>query len=286
MLFKNSVRTSKRTPHFTITKINCLTLFKFNPLKPKLVQMLFKNSVRTSKRTPHFTITKIYWLTLFKFNPLKPKLVQMLFKNPVRTSKRTPHFTITKINWLTLFKEIIVMRFQVLTAASIKFRIVFWDVLPCKIIVDRRFRGTYCLHHQGRQLFYTAVHPRRQFSNNRCLHRQSYRTHKYKIQSYWFLNQLEHIVTIGFKGLGCSQSMVIALRPYIQPCYLIPSCWVFVKLMMSQYVSRLFELLSFAEKLIGLTNWNLKVTRSRAESRVVLKKSVTLVCESARFDKL
>jgi hypothetical protein len=24
----------------------------------------------------------------------------------------------------------------------IKFRIVFWDVLPCKIIVDRRFRGT------------------------------------------------------------------------------------------------------------------------------------------------
>jgi len=28
MLFKNSVRTSKRTPHFTITKINLLTLFK------------------------------------------------------------------------------------------------------------------------------------------------------------------------------------------------------------------------------------------------------------------
>jgi len=56
MLFKNSVRTSKRTPHLTITKINWLTLFKFNPL--------FKNSVRTSKRTPHFTITKINWLTL------------------------------------------------------------------------------------------------------------------------------------------------------------------------------------------------------------------------------
>jgi hypothetical protein len=28
--------------------------------------MLFKNSVRTSKRTPHYTITKINWLTLFK----------------------------------------------------------------------------------------------------------------------------------------------------------------------------------------------------------------------------
>jgi len=28
--------------------------------------MLFKNSVRTSKRTPHFTITEINWLTLFR----------------------------------------------------------------------------------------------------------------------------------------------------------------------------------------------------------------------------
>jgi hypothetical protein len=28
--------------------------------------MLFKNSVRTSKRTPDFTITTINWLTLFK----------------------------------------------------------------------------------------------------------------------------------------------------------------------------------------------------------------------------
>jgi hypothetical protein len=28
--------------------------------------MLFKNSVRTSKKTQHFTITKINWVTLFK----------------------------------------------------------------------------------------------------------------------------------------------------------------------------------------------------------------------------
>jgi hypothetical protein len=41
------------------------------------------------------------------------------------------------------------VRFQVLTAASMMFRIVFWDILPCKMIVDRRFRGAYCLHHQG-----------------------------------------------------------------------------------------------------------------------------------------
>jgi hypothetical protein len=32
---------------------------------------------------------------------------------------------------------------------SLSFRVVFWDILPCKIIVDRRFRGTYCLHHSS-----------------------------------------------------------------------------------------------------------------------------------------
>jgi hypothetical protein len=30
---------------------------------------------------------------------------------------------------------------------STRFRIVVWDVLPCKIIVDRRFRCACCLHH-------------------------------------------------------------------------------------------------------------------------------------------
>jgi hypothetical protein len=34
------------------------------------------------------------------------------------------------------------VRFQVLSAASMKFRFVFWDVMPCKIIVNRRVRGT------------------------------------------------------------------------------------------------------------------------------------------------
>jgi hypothetical protein len=50
------------------------------------------------------------------------------------------------------------VRFQVLTAASMKFIFVFWDVLPCKIIVDRLFRGTCCLHHQGDRLIMEAAH--------------------------------------------------------------------------------------------------------------------------------
>jgi hypothetical protein len=34
--------------------------------RKKFVEIIFKNSVRTSKRTPHFTISKIIWLMLFK----------------------------------------------------------------------------------------------------------------------------------------------------------------------------------------------------------------------------
>jgi hypothetical protein len=47
-------------------------------------------------------------------------------------------------------KENKFMRFQVLTAASMKFR-VFWDVaLFSHVEVDRRFRGgAYCLHLLG-----------------------------------------------------------------------------------------------------------------------------------------
>jgi hypothetical protein len=45
----------------------CSSVLRFlNPLKKKLLYFLFKNSVRTLKRTLHFTITKINWLMLFK----------------------------------------------------------------------------------------------------------------------------------------------------------------------------------------------------------------------------
>jgi hypothetical protein len=35
------------------------------------------------------------------------------------------------------------------TAIYFVFRVVFWHILPCKIIVDRRFWGASFLHHQG-----------------------------------------------------------------------------------------------------------------------------------------
>jgi hypothetical protein len=43
---------------------------------------------------------------------------------------------------------------------------VFWDVAPCNLVdIDRRFRETYCLHHQGDGPNYIAPHPRRQPSS-------------------------------------------------------------------------------------------------------------------------
>jgi hypothetical protein len=47
--------------------------------------MLFKNSVRTSKRTPYFTITKINWLTLFKFSSVSVELQSTLGRTPDKT---------------------------------------------------------------------------------------------------------------------------------------------------------------------------------------------------------
>jgi hypothetical protein len=59
-------------------------------------------------------------------------------------------FTVTRLN----------VRFHVLTAANMKFR-VFWGVAPCSHTeVDWRFRGVYCLHHQDDDggLMMEAVH--------------------------------------------------------------------------------------------------------------------------------
>jgi hypothetical protein len=45
-----------------------------------------------------------------------------------------------------------------------KFR-VFWDVAPCSHVeVDRRFRGAYCLHHQGDELFIRTSEPSANFN--------------------------------------------------------------------------------------------------------------------------
>jgi hypothetical protein len=77
---------------------------------------------------------------------------------------------------------LLVVRFQVLTAASMKFR-VFWDVASCSHVdFDGRFRGTYCLHHEAddggsthlsnvvqNRLDYRVLHPRRLYTSCKVL---------------------------------------------------------------------------------------------------------------------
>jgi len=51
---------------FTNFLISACSPVLFNPLEPALIQIIFTNSVRTSKKTQHFTVTKINRLMLFK----------------------------------------------------------------------------------------------------------------------------------------------------------------------------------------------------------------------------
>jgi hypothetical protein len=54
---KSYILTEDPLPYITVDSY-------FIRLKPKLVYVIFKNSVHTSKRTPNFTITNINFLTL------------------------------------------------------------------------------------------------------------------------------------------------------------------------------------------------------------------------------
>jgi hypothetical protein len=44
---------------------------------------------------------------------------------------------------LSLKRHVDYVRFQVLTAASMMFRVVFWVILQCKMIVDNHFTLQY-----------------------------------------------------------------------------------------------------------------------------------------------
>jgi hypothetical protein len=53
------------------------------------------------------------------------------------------------LHYFIFLYNLFFVTFQGLTAAIMKIT-VFWDVVPCSLVeIDRRFRGTYCLHHQS-----------------------------------------------------------------------------------------------------------------------------------------
>jgi hypothetical protein len=76
----------------------------------------------------------------------------------------------SELRWKLYSKHV---RFQVLAAGSMKIT-ALWDVASCSFGVDRRFRGAYCLHHQGDESFITlimeAVRPLKRRSTPTRLH--------------------------------------------------------------------------------------------------------------------
>jgi hypothetical protein len=87
-------------------------------------------------------------------HPQTPKNVEVNRKKHLIWSKsdnKAYHILFVGINNLSrtyfMYNDTVFMRFQVLTAASMMFRVVFWVILPCKIIVDRRFRRQFWTSH-------------------------------------------------------------------------------------------------------------------------------------------
>jgi hypothetical protein len=137
--------------------------------------MLFKNSVRTSKRTPHFIITKINWLTLFKFNEVSSLEVFHKLQDYMASNSEAHNRYLTALEISNLIKPgSFFVRFQVLAMICMKMA-GFWDAAPCSLVlVSRCFRDAYSIHHQKEEVSspksrstFTWEHssqPRRQFS--------------------------------------------------------------------------------------------------------------------------
>jgi hypothetical protein len=70
------------------------------------------------QKNPAFTFPQFTFPTIY-----------IIFTWSLQTGKRGVHFYCS----LKMMTQ----------TTSIKFRVVFWDILPCKMIVDRRFRGAW-----------------------------------------------------------------------------------------------------------------------------------------------
>jgi hypothetical protein len=65
----------------------------------------------------------------------------------LRAILKGKHFTLAAFIGRSVFSSMLCVRFQVLTAASMKVT-AFWDIAPCSLVeVDRRFRRVYGFNH-------------------------------------------------------------------------------------------------------------------------------------------
>jgi hypothetical protein len=58
------------------------------------------------------------------------------------------------------------------------FRVVFWVILPCKMTVDRRFRGAYCLHHHQVDNHFTRQYNPEDNSEHHTCRRKNLKSHR------------------------------------------------------------------------------------------------------------
>jgi hypothetical protein len=87
--------------------------------------------------------SRVTWLRIMNC------LVGPKFKQLRKMATDNFEITVTSARRLSDCCSVYCERFQVLTAASMMFRVVFWVMLPCKMIVNRRFRSAYCLPDDG-----------------------------------------------------------------------------------------------------------------------------------------
>jgi hypothetical protein len=107
--------------------------------------------------------------SLLPYRNVKVKIYKTIILPVVLHGCETWSLTLREEHRLRVFGNRVLRRItkrdEVRGEWSKMFRAVFWVVLPCKMIADRRFIGAYCRTHLsnvGRQSFYTAVQPRRQ----------------------------------------------------------------------------------------------------------------------------
>jgi hypothetical protein len=107
-----------------------LTTSQQSPLKTKLVYIIFKNSVCTSNRTPHFTVTNINRIMPFK--ELNRVTQNSYIQNAVRFSKQLVHTVTIRVQKVKPREQNHTSLMARDSLVHIDFGLENWDSIPGK----------------------------------------------------------------------------------------------------------------------------------------------------------
>jgi hypothetical protein len=100
------------------------------------------------KRAHRWTLFWARYIQSTSFHPIPLRSIQnMRFKSIIYLL--TAHCIQPTLTW-DLVNKLYICKIEVFTAVTMK-NAIFWDVVPCRSCVNRRFGGTYRLHLQGRK---------------------------------------------------------------------------------------------------------------------------------------